>query len=177
MECPQTRISLKPACSTLGFFLWEQSIKLWRLSVLETVDNSSSWQQFKMKPQIQSYLLLLVAILLVKAQTPSELSYEDVLSGLFARGDADGRTFRPLIEELQEDTVSTVTEEIWHTQKSNTTVKKCFFLWLSSLCIIQSFFCRVFPVELCREKAEFRCKGDCVQWGTGAARHAMPSEA
>ncbi|XP_067109864.1 uncharacterized protein [Osmerus mordax] len=65
-----------------------------------------------MKTQIQSYFLLSVAILLVKAQTPSELSYEDVLSGLFASGDADRRTFRPLLEELQEDTLNSAEKRL-----------------------------------------------------------------
>ena len=98
-------------------------------------------QQFKMKTQIQSYLLLSVAILLVKAQTPPELSYEDVLSGLFASGDAEGRTFRPLLEELQEDTVSTMTEENWHTQKRMQLLQKNLLMIIQTIIIIiQSFF-------------------------------------
>nr|CBV36822.1 cathelicidin [Plecoglossus altivelis] len=58
-----------------------------------------------MKTQIQSYLLLSVAILLVNAQTSSKLSYENILSDLFASGDVEGRTFHPLIEELQVETL------------------------------------------------------------------------
>ena len=59
----------------------------------------------KMKTQMKSFLLLALAALLVKAQTSSELNYEDTIEEMFM-DDTEGHTFRPLQKDLQDDNVS-----------------------------------------------------------------------
>merc|ERR1712131_299765 len=66
-----------------------------------------SWADERMKTLKSFILLLALTGLLVKAQTSTEISYEDIIEGLFNKTDAEGRTFCPLLEHLHIDTVDT----------------------------------------------------------------------
>merc|ERR1712131_301556 len=66
-----------------------------------------SWADERMKTLKSFILLLALTGLLVKAQTSTDISYEDIIEGLFNKTDAEGRTFCPLLEHLHIDTVDT----------------------------------------------------------------------
>merc|ERR1712131_224144 len=84
---------------------------------------------------LKSFILLLALTgLLVKAQTSSEISYEDTIEGLFNKTDAEGRTFRPLLNELHVNTVGRTNFNPEDEDGSAMTTKQLSFLAEETMC-------------------------------------------